>query len=167
MPTYEWVCKECQIYWDREYPIGEAQKRTRCPKCKKLCNRYWQNKGVNVKWGDDKDFHTVRARHEKHQLYGFDKTAADNFLRQSIERSKTWQDDESFRYKGAHIDYHKMAEARGARKLTQAEAEKKVESSRKLTMDAYDRANKMGYRDINSEKLDIAKPNKNQKTPPK
>ena len=60
-----------------------------------------------------------------------------------------------------------MAEARGARKLTQAEAEKKVESSRKLTMDAYDRANKMGYRDINSEKLDIAKPNKNQKTPPK
>lgn len=167
MPTYEWVCNDCHIYWDRELPMATAPKRTKCPKCKKLSNRYWQNQGVNVKWGDDKDFHTVRARHQKHEQYGYDKTAADRWLRQSIDASKRSQDDETFRYKGAQIDWDKLAKDRGHRKLTQVEVEKKIENSRQLTMDAYDKANKMGYRDINSEKLDIAKPNKNEKTPHK
>ena len=40
---YEWICRECVIYWDREYRMGKAPSRTRCPKCKKLSGRYWQN----------------------------------------------------------------------------------------------------------------------------
>jgi len=54
-----------------------------------------------------------------------------------------------------------MAEAKGAKKLTDTEARKKMENSRKLTMEAYDRANKMGYKDIGKTHLDPAKPNKN------
>tara|TARA_Y100000310_G_C20687613_1_gene820111 strand:- start:3559 stop:4053 length:495 start_codon:yes stop_codon:yes gene_type:complete len=40
---FEWVCRECEIYWDREYRIAQAPSRTKCPKCRKLSNRYWQN----------------------------------------------------------------------------------------------------------------------------
>ena len=44
MAKYEWICQECLIYWDREYGMAEKRpKRTRCPQCNKLSNRYWQN----------------------------------------------------------------------------------------------------------------------------
>lgn len=43
MPIYEWICPECEIWWDKEYKMGKAPDRTRCPKCKKLSSRYWQN----------------------------------------------------------------------------------------------------------------------------
>ena len=41
MATYEWVCPQCQIWWDREYKMGTAPDRTKCPECKKLSNRKW------------------------------------------------------------------------------------------------------------------------------
>lgn len=164
MPTYEWVCNECHIYWDRELPIGTAPKRTKCPKCGKLSNRYWQNQGVNVKWGDDQDFHTVRARIDKHKEFGYDQTAGDRFLRHQIRQTKEATDNEDFRYKSANIDYDKFAESRGLKKSTQAEVEQKVKNAKKLTEDAYNRATKMGYKDIGSTHLDPAKPNKNKPT---
>ena len=44
MGKYEWICTDCVIYWDREYAMKDKRpKRTRCPKCGKLSNRYWQN----------------------------------------------------------------------------------------------------------------------------
>jgi predicted nucleic acid-binding Zn ribbon protein len=43
MPKYEWICKECNIFWDREYRIGRAPDKTKCPTCKKLSHRYYQN----------------------------------------------------------------------------------------------------------------------------
>ena len=46
------------------------------------------------------------------------------------------------------------------RKLNDKEAMAKKERARKLTMDAYNRANNMGYKDIGKEKLDITKPQK-------
>ena len=170
MASYEWICRDCSIWWDRELPLGTAPKRTKCPKCGKLCSRYYQQQNVGISFKDDgncnknsnaNDFHTVRRRYQKVAEEGYDKDSANRFLRRSIEKSKEAAADESFRYKGAHIDYHKMAEAKGAKKLTDKEARKKMENSRKLTMEAYDRANKMGYKDIGKTHLDPAKPNKN------
>ena len=161
MATYEWICRECNIWWDRELPMATAPSRTKCPKCKKLSSRYWQNQGVAVKFGDDMDFHTVRARHKKVAEQGYDKTAGDRFLRTSIEGTKRAMNDETQRYSQMDIDWHKMAESRGLEKVGEREARNKMERSRKLTADAYDTANKMGYKDIGSEKLDIAKPEKN------
>ena len=160
----EWVCNECKIYWDRELPIGTAPKRTKCPKCTKLSQRYWQNQGVNVKWGNDTDFHTVRARHEKKNRLGWDKTEGDRFLHKSIEVSENSMNNEDFRYRSANIDYDKFASSRGLKKCSQAEVEQKVKNAKELTSEAYNKANSMGYRDIGSEKLDIAKPNKNTPT---
>ena len=176
MAIYEWVCIECNIWWDRDLPLGTAPKRTKCPECVKLCSRYYQQQNVGISFKDDgncnknsnaNDFHTVRRRYEKVAKEGFDKDAGDRFLRRQILASKDSQDREDFRYKSAQIDYHKMAEVKGAKKLSDKEANQKMESSRKLTMDAYDKANKMGYKDIGSTNLDIAKVNKNEPTPQK
>ena len=57
---YEWICQDCVIYWDREYGMADKRpKRTRCPECNKLCQRYWQNSipavHFNVKGFPDRD----------------------------------------------------------------------------------------------------------------
>jgi len=169
MPTYEWVCRECKIFWDRECSLGKAPDRTRCPECKKLSSRYWQQQGVAISFKDDGDgnrgsgagdFHTVKRRYEKHAEEGYDQDSANKFLRRQIEASRSAQDDESFRYKSANIDYEKFAKEGKARKLNDKETAEKMERCKKLTSEAYDRANKMGYKDINKTELDITKPQK-------
>ena len=174
MAMYEWVCRDCNIWWDRDLKLGTAPKRTKCPKCGKLCSRYYQQQNVGISFKDDgncnknsnaNDFHTVRRRYQKVAEQGFDKDSANRFLRRQIEASRNAQNDESFRYKAAQIDYHKLAEVKGAKKLSDAEAKQKMENSRKLTQQAYDNANKMGYKDIGSTSLDISKTNKNEPRP--
>ena len=160
MPNYNWICRECSIYWDRECAIGKAPERTRCPKCKKLSHRYYEAMNIGVSFNDDKDFHTVRRRYQKHAEKGYDKDSANRFLRRQIEASKNSQDDESFRYKSANFKWDKMAEDGVVKKLSDKKAIAKRERARKLTEDAYHRANKMGYKDINKTHLDITKPQK-------
>lgn len=161
MAFMEWSCQDCNIYWERECPVGKAPDRTRCPKCKKLCERYFGNQGVNVKWGDDMDFHTHRSRTRKVKEKGWDKTAADRWLNQNIEGTKRSMNDESFRYKPAHLNVENMARDGLAKKVDSEEKmKKKMESQKSVTIDAYNRANELGYKDIGSTKLDINKPNK-------
>ena len=162
MAIFEWVCQECNIYWERDLPVGKAPDRTRCPKCNKLSERYYANQGVNVKWGDDKDFHTVRSRYKRHAEKGYDKTAGDRFLNRSIKETKDAMNDESFRYKPMNFNYEKMAEDNIVSKVSDHTAAKKKELSKKFTEQSYDIANKKGYKDIGSTKLDITKPNKNK-----
>lgn len=174
MAIYEWVCRECNIWWDRECDPGKAPNRTKCPKCKKLSNRYWQQQNVSISFNDDgncnktnpgvNDFHTVKRRYQKVVEKGWDKDSANKWLHKSIEKTKKYTDEEAYRYKSAEIDWHKLADSRGLKKVGEKEAQKKQERSRKLTKEAYDRANKMGYKDIGSDKLDVAKPNKNKPT---
>jgi len=169
MPTYEWVCRECKIFWDRECRLGKAPDRTRCPECNKLSSRYWQQQGVGVSFKDDGcgnsgstagDFHTVKRRYQKHAEDGYDQNSANNFLRRQIEASRNSQDDETYRYKSANLNYEKFVEEGKARRLTDKEALEKKERAKKLTIEAYDRANKMGYKDIGKTELEITKPQK-------
>ena len=161
MAKFEWICNDCDIFWEREYDVGKAPNRTRCPECGKLCERYWQNQNVGVAFGLDADFHTVRRRVDKIQEKGFDKTAADKFLNNHIELTKDAMNDETYRYKGVNIDWDKYGQSRGLKKVGEQEVRNKVERAKRLTAEAYDNANKMGYKDIGSDKLDITKPNKN------
>ena len=39
MPTYTWACRKCEVYWEREYKMGKAPEKTKCPECKKRCSR--------------------------------------------------------------------------------------------------------------------------------
>lgn len=171
MTVYEWICRDCDTYWDRDCPMGKAPNRTKCPICKKLCGRYYENANVGVSFKDDgignhsggaNDFHTVRRRYQKHAQNGYDKDSANRFLRRSIETTKKSMTDESYRYKPVDINYEKMAQDGLAKKLSETQVRNKVESAKKLTQDAYDRANKQGYRDARGDKLDITKPLKQQ-----
>jgi hypothetical protein len=169
MAIFEWICRECLIYWDRDCAIGKAPKRTKCPKCGKLCSKYWENANTAISFKDDGcgnkgsgagDFHTVKQRYRKHAKKGFDKDSANRFLYRHIKETKERTNNEAFRYKSANFKWDKLAEDGIVRKLGTAEAYEKKERAKRLTMDAYDRANKMGYKDINQDKLDITKPQK-------
>ena len=174
MAMYEWTCRDCNIWWDRDLKLGTAPKRTKCPECGKLCSRYYQQQNVAVSFKDDgncnkdnpgvNDFHTVKRRYQKVAENGWDKDSANRWLNRSIKKTKDHMNDEAFRYKSANIDWDKFAESRGLKKVSDKEAAQKQENSKRLTGEAYDRATKMGYRDIGSTKLDPAKPNKNKPT---
>ena len=171
MANFNWICRECAIYWDRDCAIGKAPDRTKCPKCKKLSNRFYQKENIGISFNDDgcgnkgsgaNDFHTVRRRYQKHAEKGYDKDSANRFLRKSIEDTRGRMDNSSFRYKSANLNYEKMAEDGIVKKLNDKESKEKLERAKKLTIDAYDKANKMGYKDINQDKLDITKPQHQQ-----
>lgn len=149
MPKYEWICRECNAYWDREYSIGKAPSRTKCPECKKLSNRYYQNQNVAISFKDDGcgnknsgagDFHTVKQRYRKFARDGYDKDSANKFLHRHIEESKSRQDDEAYRYKPVYLRPDKLVESGRARKLNDRETAQKIESARKLTEQTYDKA---------------------------
>jgi hypothetical protein len=159
MPFYEWICHECKLVWERECDLGKAPGRTRCPECKKLSNRNFES--INVSWGDDMDFHTHRSRVKKVQEKGWDKTAADRWLKNSIEKHKLSLHDDSYRYRPANFNWEKMAKDGLAREVEGEEKNKILDSRKNLTREAYDRANKMGYRKSNGQNLDIThNPNK-------
>ena len=162
MAFMEWMCQECNIFWERECPVGKAPDRTRCPKCNTLSDRYFGNQGVNVSWGDDTDFHSHRARIKKFEEKGYDKTAGDRWLNRNIAATKDAMNDESFRYKPANLNYENMARDGKVKKLSKEEAQKKMDRAKNLTEKAYDVANKQGHKDIGSTKLDVTKPQKQQ-----
>lgn len=159
MAFFEWICKDCRIIWERECDVGKAPDRTRCPECKKLSSRHFDG-SINVSWGDDMDFQTHRARVQKVQEKGWDKTAADRWLKNRIADHTRYINDESYRYKPANLKWDKMVKDGYAREVTGEERSKYLENRRTQTVDAYNRANKMGYRQADGSKLDPTKPKK-------
>lgn len=153
MAIFEWVCKDCNVFWDRDCPIGKAPKRTKCPQCKKLCDKFWENSNIGVSFGDDKDFQMVRSRYKKHAEKGFDKDSANRFLHRSIEETKARINDGEFRYKKAEINYEKLAQDGKAKRLNARERSDKIERTKKLADQVYDNANKLGYKDVGSNKI--------------
>jgi hypothetical protein len=162
MALFEWICQDCNIYWERDLPVGKAPDRTKCPKCNKLSERYYANQNLQHSWGEDRDFHTVRRRFKKHAEKGWDKTSADRWLNGSIQASKDSMDNEDFRYKPALFDFDALARDGHVKKLSDKETAEKVERAKNLTQEAYDTANEKGFKDIGSTKLDITKPQKQQ-----
>jgi len=57
MPIYDFVCHECKLLFDKEYSMKNAPSRSRCPQCKKLSSRDYQEIAVHFKG----DCHTNRA----------------------------------------------------------------------------------------------------------
>jgi len=112
--------------------------------------------------GGANDFHTVRRRYQKVAEHGFDKDSANRFLRKSIEQSKQAAADESYRYKPMNINWEELAKDGIVKKTSERNVANKIERAKKLTQEAYDRADKLGYRDTQGNKLDITKPQKQQ-----
>lgn len=174
MTLYEWICRDCDIFWERDCQMGKAPTRTKCPKCKKLSGRYYENANVGISFKDDgqgngglgvggaNDFYTVRKRYQKVAEKGYDKDSANRFLRKNIEASKKAMNDDSYRYKPVNLKWDNIARDNNIKRLSSTQVEKKIQSAKKLTEEAYDRANKLGYKDQHGNKLDITKPLKQQ-----
>ena len=170
MPRFEYLCKECDVSWEIEAPIGKAPQKNDCPMCKKDAARYYGNHQVGVAFGDDgkgnhdnhaMDFQTNRARYKKFAEKGYDKTAGDRFLKRSInEIGERIGSRESWgkTYKPMRINWENLARDGKARKLSDKESAEKIKRCKKLTSEAYDRAAKQGY-DIKITDQNINKQN--------
>tara|TARA_R110000824_G_scaffold116877_3_gene268618 strand:- start:1464 stop:1928 length:465 start_codon:yes stop_codon:yes gene_type:complete len=153
MARFDYLCKNCEIVWEREYSIGEAPKRTKCPKkCGKYGKRYYGNQTLYVNWGADTDFQTVRSRNAKYAKDGMSKDEADKFLNDSIARSdkhtkQGWQNYAYYEPDGPALEKMGLAKRR-----TKEEATKAVEYQKKLTQEVYDSVGR------DPSKLDFDKP---------
>jgi putative FmdB family regulatory protein len=169
MPIFEYDCPACKIFWEKEAKVGKAPKKTKCPQCGNKCERYHGNANINVSFKDNGnlnagnkalDFHSVRSRYYKHIEKGFDKDSANRFLNNAVRDTKEALSTDAGWYKPVQVNWDKVAKDKGARRLTDKEVSNKIESAKKLTSEAYDNANKRGYKDASKTKLDIHKPTK-------
>ena len=148
MPTYEYLCEECSILWEKEARIGKAPKTTKCKECGKRAERYLSE--ITFSFKDDgtgchtnpgaRDFHTIKNRYRKFNEKGYDKTAAHTFYRRSIRETKERITDERARYKSVKIDVAKMAEDGHATKVTHKRQKEREELSKKITAHAYNKS---------------------------
>lgn len=79
MATYEWVCNDCRLLWGREYKLGGAPSKTKCPECRKLSERLFYATPAHFKGSgfyatdykeissvqDDKEFYRVAIENTK------------------------------------------------------------------------------------------------------
>jgi len=151
MAIFEWICRDCDVFWDRECSVGKAPKRTKCPKCKKLCDKYWENANTAISFKDDgcgnangtggaMDFHTIKQRYRKFAKDGYDKDSAHRWYHRQMEASKASANDDTYRYKPVYLRPDRLVETGEARKLSPKEQSEKLRRARKLTADTYDKA---------------------------
>lgn len=87
MAIFEYCCHPCEIFWEKEYDVGKAKSKTKCPSCGKMGERYWGNTNINLSFGSDVDFHSVRSRTRRNRI----KTSSDDgkrFYEEAITNSK-------------------------------------------------------------------------------
>lgn len=154
---------------EKDYEVGKAPKRKRCPECNKLVDRFFGE--VNFSFKDDGkgnhgtgagDFWSVKQRYRKFAEQGYDKDSAHRFLNGSIQNTKNRLNTDQHHYKPANINYEALARDGKVRKLNSEERRTKLDNAAKLTEQAYDNANKLGYKDAGKDKLDISRPLKQQ-----
>ena len=51
---YEYICYDCKIIIEADFPMGEASETVPCSDCKKECNRNWS--GIQFAMRDNKKF---------------------------------------------------------------------------------------------------------------
>lgn len=48
---FEYVCRACEILFERDFRIGNAEKEVPCPECEKPCKRHYGNMSFILKGG--------------------------------------------------------------------------------------------------------------------
>ena len=151
MIIYQYLCKECNILWDKEYETipKRIPKYIKCinqmPNKEVLCNHraYREYTVPNLKFVG-LDFWTIRNRERKFTHKGYDKDMAQKFYKDAIAGSKRRIKDG----RKAYAQYKftdEIAKSRGARRKSDREVEEGFKRARKLTEQTYDKAQKMGY----------------------
>tara|TARA_R110000782_G_scaffold102791_5_gene190184 strand:+ start:19380 stop:19799 length:420 start_codon:yes stop_codon:yes gene_type:complete len=128
MTTYEWKCRECFLLFTKDFPMGKAPTRRRCPKCSVLCERNFQVTPVHFKgsgWT---------------QTTGYNKAGGSDEINLKLqdgckERIATgWQQYARYEPSEGYI------KAKKGRKLSSNEVKDKLEHSRKVTATTYEKA---------------------------
>ena len=84
MPQYTWACHKCEMYWEREYKMGKAPEKTKCPECNKKCGRSYDTPSLRFIgsgfYVNDYGKNNIQHRNAK--------GAIDEFVEDSKEASK-------------------------------------------------------------------------------
>ena len=84
MPQYTWACHKCEMYWEREYKMGKAPEKTKCPECNKKCGRSYDTPSLRFIgsgfYVNDYGKNTIQHRNAK--------GAIDEFVEDSKKASK-------------------------------------------------------------------------------
>lgn len=116
MAKYEFYCKVCDHYLEKEGKMSKPPQRMKCPICKKQANRSinapnFKIAGKAIKW---------------------DKSDAHRMYNEMIDDSKQRLRNQPSPYSRWDFD-PKFAEANGARKLSDRELSKKIEVAKEQT----------------------------------
>jgi len=147
MPTYQYLCEDCIIVWEKEASIGKAPKKIKCLECDSRCERFYDE--INFSFADDgcggaqnkgaMDFHSVKQRYRKFAVNGFDKDSANRFLKRSIAESGDRLAEKEGRYKKVDFNWEKMAKDGIVKRLSDKETSDKIDRSKKITEDISNR----------------------------
>lgn len=136
---FEYLCKSCDLIIERDFKIGKANKKVKCPDCNKMAGRYYGNApAVHFK---GMDFQTNRSREMKYRRYGMDKDRAQMFYKESIEATKKRIDSKDTVYSNYTITPQEAAK-RGAKRKTEEQLKKSLDTSKQNTINQQKRLKK-------------------------
>ena len=131
MVDYEWICHDCKLIWSRSYPIAKNPTRTKCPQCKKLCEKNWKPTPVHFKGGVGSGWTTKSGG----ELHG-----------SSDEMNKAMQEGCNKRMSEGWKDYAHYSPSKGyldsvgATRLSDEQVKKNIEVAKKTYQPIYDKA---------------------------
>ena len=132
MATYEWVCPKCKIWWDREYKMGTAPDRTRCPECRKLSER---------KWDVAPPVHFKGAGWTgRNKVTGFNKAGGSDEVNQRLQDQTKERMKSGWQHYAQYTPKDEWMKENVAKKLTEKERANKMEASKKLSDSVYNKA---------------------------
>ena len=50
---YEYACHECELFIEKDFRMGKAKKKVKCPECKKFAERYFGGSAPPVHFKGD------------------------------------------------------------------------------------------------------------------
>jgi predicted nucleic acid-binding Zn ribbon protein len=132
MSFYEWVCRDCAIYWEEEHRIGTAPSKQNCPKCDELCHRKWDTPP------------TIHFKGEGwsgvNKQTGFMKKGGSDEGNLKLQDGCRDRMAEGWKAYARYDPSQGYLDDVGAKKHTETEFKEKLDASRKLSQHTYDKA---------------------------
>ena len=130
MAAYEWKCEKCGIYWERDYPFAKAPKRTKCPECQTLSERYFgQAPPVRFKGAGWTGVNSQT---------GFNKTGGSDEVNKKLQDQCNNRMETGWQHYSRYTPPKKLLDTK--RRLSDEEVRKKLDDSKRLSAHNYDKA---------------------------
>ena len=143
MPLYVHLCnnEECQEITEVLCPVSKRKKKIRCPVCGDWAERQYARPGESP-GAIFKGFgwYTNKSRDRKYAEKGMDKQEANRFLEQEIRNSQKRMESGGQHYKRMVPNYKNLHKQGVVKQVSDKEAIRKREASKKMTEEAYKKA---------------------------